>query len=327
MERRAGQRARRTRRCRPPRRRLRASGCASSPGPSPPTCSAASPGPRVASPPAAAPWVFGPWLQPDRERERAARVARPASGRGCAALGRPDLFCTTCLAATRGSPRRGAARTAAIHERGLAVTTYFNPMVCASLRPGVRPGRGRWRADRERGRRAVPVPATRPTTLLRRRRVRLHRCRPGAKASPRLLAEAIEDGSRRLDGGLRRVHAARLADRRRRSPGTAVHNPYPRQYHCAAADAAAAAPRPIVRFQRSGWTGAAPCAAGRLGRRPDDGVGIRRPALRGPPGAQHRALGDQHLGLGHRRLLRDRSEPADAGAADRAGSSSAPSRA
>ena len=44
------------------------------------------------------------------------------------------------------------------------------------------------------------------------------------------------------------------------TPGTALHNPYPRQYHCAARRVGESAPRPIVRFQRSGWTGAAPCA-------------------------------------------------------------------
>ncbi len=42
--------------------------------------------------------------------------------------------------------------------------------------------------------------------------------------------------------------------------GTRAHNPYPTRYHCAADDATSDGPRPIVRFQRSGWTGSAACA-------------------------------------------------------------------
>ena len=42
--------------------------------------------------------------------------------------------------------------------------------------------------------------------------------------------------------------------------GTRMHNLYPTQYHCAAYDFVSAQERPIVRFQRSGFTGAARCA-------------------------------------------------------------------
>src|SRR6185503_4541868 len=42
--------------------------------------------------------------------------------------------------------------------------------------------------------------------------------------------------------------------------GGATHNRYPTDYHCAAHDFARKQRRPIVRFQRSGWTGAARCA-------------------------------------------------------------------
>jgi hypothetical protein len=41
---------------------------------------------------------------------------------------------------------------------------------------------------------------------------------------------------------------------------SATHNRYPTDYHCGAHDFARAQRRPIVRFQRSGWTGAARCA-------------------------------------------------------------------
>ena len=45
------------------------------------------------------------------------------------------------------------------------------------------------------------------------------------------------------------------------STGSAAHNRYPRDYHCALQRIAAeVTTRPLVRFQRSGWTGAARCA-------------------------------------------------------------------
>jgi len=42
--------------------------------------------------------------------------------------------------------------------------------------------------------------------------------------------------------------------------GTRAHNPYATRYHCGAHRAVRSRNRPIVRFQRSGWTGAARCA-------------------------------------------------------------------
>ena len=93
----------------------------------------------------------------------------------------------------------------------------------------------------------------------------------------RLLAEGGRRRRRRLDGGLRRVHAARRRVRPTERPGRAMHNRYPTTYHCtvrAFQDAAAANPhaRPLVRFSRSGWTGTAALRRQRLGRGPDHGL-------------------------------------------------------
>ena len=43
------------------------------------------------------------------------------------------------------------------------------------------------------------------------------------------------------------------------TPGTALHNLYPRLYHCAAHKIAARQGRPIVEYDRSGYVGSAPC--------------------------------------------------------------------
>jgi alpha-glucosidase (family GH31 glycosyl hydrolase) len=44
------------------------------------------------------------------------------------------------------------------------------------------------------------------------------------------------------------------------TPSARIHNRYPRDYHCAVRDIVRRFPRPLVRFQRSGWTGAARCS-------------------------------------------------------------------
>jgi sulfoquinovosidase len=75
----------------------------------------------------------------------------------------------------------------------------------------------------------------------------------------RLLAEAVADGH---DGWMEDFgeytpldsHYANGMD------GTRMHNLYPTQYHCAAYDFVSAQERPILRFQRSGFTGSARCA-------------------------------------------------------------------
>jgi alpha-glucosidase (family GH31 glycosyl hydrolase) len=44
------------------------------------------------------------------------------------------------------------------------------------------------------------------------------------------------------------------------TPGAQMHNRYPTDYHCAGYRIALRQPRPVIRFQRSGWTGSARCA-------------------------------------------------------------------
>ena len=104
--------------------------------------------------------------------------------------------------------------------------------------------------------------------------------------------------------------------------GTAMHNRYPTRYHCAAyqprsrARAAPARPLPALGLDRRGAL-----RADRLGRRPDHGLGLRRPALGGQAGPDIGLSGVEPLGLGHRRLLlaghRRAAHPGAADALDR----------
>jgi alpha-glucosidase (family GH31 glycosyl hydrolase) len=83
--------------------------------------------------------------------------------------------------------------------------------------------------------------------------------RAGRRAYGALLQDAVDDG---YDGWMEDFGEytpldAHTADGR---DGAATHNRYPTDYHCAAHAFAERQRRPIVRFQRSGWTGAARCA-------------------------------------------------------------------
>jgi alpha-glucosidase (family GH31 glycosyl hydrolase) len=208
-------------------------------------------------PPPPAPWVFGPWLQPPGgtesqlellDQQRAADV--PLS------VAQTYLHYLPCgdQVGRRDSER---ARTAGIHERGLAVTTYFNPMVCSSYSPvydeaaangGLienslgSPYLFRYSTDTSFDVAEFDFTAA-----------------AGRAGFASVTEEAIADGH---DGWMEDFGEYTPLDSQTAAgvPGTAVHNPYPRQYHCAAFDSIADVGRPIVRFQRSGWTGAAPCA-------------------------------------------------------------------
>ena len=94
----------------------------------------------------------------------------------------------------RGDRAAERARVARFHDAGLAVTTYFNPMICTSYQPGVRPGGG------ARARCTKNAPGSpyvyRYTRLdaVPRRAVRLHRAPAAADFYGGLLDEAVDDG-------------------------------------------------------------------------------------------------------------------------------------
>jgi alpha-D-xyloside xylohydrolase len=192
----------------------------------------------------AAPWVFGPWYQgPALQAFRDADV--PVS------VSQTYLHYLPCGDNRSNEP----ARTAAAHALGYAITTYFNPMICTSYTPAF--------PD------AAAAGALTATTSGEPYIYRYFTSRffdvgqfdfsapAGRRFYASLLGDAIDDGH---DGWMEDFGEytpldSRSADGR---DGSATHNRYPTDYHCAAH--AAVGRRPIVRFQRSGWTGAARCA-------------------------------------------------------------------
>jgi sulfoquinovosidase len=210
---------------------------------------------RQPGPPA--PWLFGPWVQPTgsagQQAELVDRLQEADAPLSAAQTYTHYLPCGS-QAGKRDAERQ---RSRAMHRRGLAVTTYLNPMVCTSYSPVfetaaagdglIEDGLGQPYLFRYSTTTAFEVAELDFGT------------RAGREGFASVAGEAIEDG---YDGWMEDFGEYTPLDSvgSGGTPGTALHNPYPRQYHCAARRVGESAPRPIVRFQRSGWTGAAPCA-------------------------------------------------------------------
>ena len=182
-------------------------------------------------------FVFGPWYQPrDDERVPYASVAQTYTH---------YLPCES----QRGRGDAERERVARLHAAGLAVTTYFNPMICTTHTRFGRAGT------------LLRNPAGQPyvfgySTLESFEVAQFDFSSPAGRALyGDLLGEALADGH---DGWMEDFGEYTPLDARAASgaTGTALHNRYPTRYHCAAF---AAAPR-AARFVRSGWTGTARCA-------------------------------------------------------------------
>ena len=191
---------------------------------------------------------------------------------------------TTCPASDqRGREAAERERVRRFHAAGLAVTTYFNPMICTDLHAALRRGGGRGCAERatRSGEPYVYRYSTRDE--LRRRASSTSPRAPGAAA---LRAPAGRgDRATATTAGWRTSASTRRSTRAppTASTGSALHNLYPRQYHCAAYDVARRRRgRSRASSARAG-PASAPLLAGRVGRRPDDGLGLRRPRARRSP--------------------------------------------
>jgi len=119
-------------------------------------------------PRAAAPFYFGPWWQPKGDDAENLRILREAGAAG-------SLVQTYAHYLPCGEQRteRERERTARFHAAGLAITTYFNPMICTSHAPPLRPGSRGGCADQGRAGQPVSVPLH-GLGPVPRRPVRLH---------------------------------------------------------------------------------------------------------------------------------------------------------
>jgi len=200
-------------------------------------------------PPPAAPWYFGPWFQPRGDED--ANVAQLRSADAPASVAQTYTHYLPCGDQVTASER---SRTADFHAAGLAVTTYFNPMICVDYK------RVYGRAQ------ALDVLTENPLGEDYEYRYtgsaqffvgQVDFSAPGATAFyGELLGEAYADG---YDGWMEDFGEYTPLDARSANgmTGPQMHNQYPVLYHRAAHEFARRAARPLARFSRSGWTGAA----------------------------------------------------------------------
>ena len=219
-------------------------------------------------PAAPAPWAYGPWFQtgqpnvtPLAEEASIVKTLRDADAPVSAA--ETQMHFLPC-GAHRGREQYELARTRQFHAAGLAHMAYFNPHLCTAYQPvydeAVAAGALQLGSDG----RPITFPAfvggegaggftieplgqfdfttAAASTLYRR-----------------LVGEAVAQGK---DGFMEDFGewTSPLAQSADGTPAGRIHNRYPRDYHCAVQRIARGLGRPLVRFQRSGWTGTARCS-------------------------------------------------------------------
>lgn len=205
-------------------------------------------------PRAAAPWYFGPWIQTSGDAEEQVGLLREADAPVSVAQTYTHYLPCGDHTGRRGEQRE---RTAWMHSRGLATTTYFNPMICTGYEPAYAEAVARG-ALTEDG--AGDPYVYRYSTATGFLVSQFDFSGPAGRGMyAELLGEAVADG---YDGWMEDFGEYTPLDSRSANgmAGTEMHNLYPVQYHCAAQDFARRAERPLGRFVRSGWTGVAPCA-------------------------------------------------------------------
>jgi alpha-glucosidase (family GH31 glycosyl hydrolase) len=208
-------------------------------------------------PPPAAPWLFGPWVQPNGDlASQLQLLGRLQDADAPLSVSQTYLHYLPCGDQVGGRDAE-RARVGAMHQRGLAVTTYANPMICASYQPVFSEAAARGGLIENSSGDAYLFQYSTDTSFDVAEFD--FTTAAGRELFSSVLEEAVADGH---DGWMEDFGEYTPLDSRTHSgiSGTVVHNLYPRQYHCAASEAFASTGRPLVRFQRSGWTGTAPCA-------------------------------------------------------------------
>jgi alpha-glucosidase len=214
--------------------------------------------------PPPAPWFLGPWFQPKDDQTDARLLRRADSPVSVAQTYTHYLPCGSQQSAEAAQRQR----TALFHSLGYAVTTYFNPMICTSYQPAY--------GDAAAAGALTGTAGGTPYVYRYNQFVvsQFDFTAPSAQAQyGRLLGEAVHHG---YDGWMEDFGEYTPLDSQSAdgTDGTVMHNRYPRLYHCAANRFARAQSRPLLRFIRSGWTGAARCAPVVWGGDPTTGWGF-----------------------------------------------------
>jgi sulfoquinovosidase len=201
-------------------------------------------------PPIEAPFFLGPWWQPKGDEASNIATLKAAS-----AIGSVAQTYTHYLPCGDQVEQRERERTERFHAAGLAVTTYFNPMICTQYTRAYEEARQRGVLTRN----ALGEPYEYRYTGASQFFVgQVDFTHPDAvDYFGDLLEEAIGHG---YDGWMEDFGEYTPLDAHAHdgSTGDAYHNEYVVGYHAAArAFGLDRAPRPLARFNRSGWTGTA----------------------------------------------------------------------
>ncbi|HEX8075675.1 MAG TPA: TIM-barrel domain-containing protein, partial [Thermoleophilaceae bacterium] len=202
-------------------------------------------------PPAAAPFFHGPWFQPADGDEKGVEALRRADAP--ASVANTYTHYLPC-GAQQGHEAEERKRTALFHAAGLAVTAYFNPMICTSYQPVYDRAVDAGVVMRNQLGQPYEYKYTGSTVFFVGQ---FDFTAPGANGFfGDLLREAVGYG---YDGWMEDFGEYTPTDARSAdgTPGPEMHNLYPTLYHRAAHEMSRAAPRPLARFNRSGWTGTA----------------------------------------------------------------------
>ena len=206
---------------------------------------------RLGRQPAAAPFYFGPWWQPKDGDDANLKALRDADAPTSVVQTYTHyLPCGDQVGKTDAE----RARIRKFHDSGLAVTTYFNPMICQGQHPAFDEAAGRGLLTKNQ----LGDPYLYRYTGSEQFLVgQFDFGNPDAAAFyGRLLQEAVDDGH---DGWMEDFGEYTPDDARHANgkTGEAGHNSYVVDYHRAAYEFSARASKPLARFNRSGWTGAA----------------------------------------------------------------------
>ena len=216
-----------------------------------------------------APWTFGPWFQtgqpnviPPAEEAAIIKVQREAGV--SVSVGETQMHHLPC-GAHEGRRAEERERTAMFHASGLARLVYFNGALCASYRKVYAAAAAAGVLQKGPDGQPFLYPAfvggAGPLGFTQEPLAQFDFSHPDTEAFyGKLVGEAVDSGA---DGWMEDfgestpVEGVTLADG---TSGSAAHNRYPTDYHCTVQRIAERTARPLVRFQRSGWTGSARCA-------------------------------------------------------------------
>ncbi len=202
-----------------------------------------------------APWFFGPWLQTDED----SRIESFRAQDTPTSLNATYLHYLPC-GSQQDKEEAQRIRTAANHQMGVAIHTYFNPMICVEYEPAFSDSEeaGALLKDGD-GNTYVYEYAANLTNEPFEVSQFDFTAENGVSAYEALTDEALEHG---YDGWMEDFGEYTPLDAvdANGTTGTELHNRYVRDYHCGAYEATLDAGKPLARFVRSGWTGSPACS-------------------------------------------------------------------